>query len=46
MPNAMPNSHGKFVWYELTTTDTAGAESFYRDVIGWGEQDAGMPGMP
>jgi uncharacterized protein len=45
MSNAMSNSHGKFVWYELMTTDTAGAESFYRDVIGWGAQDAGTPGM-
>jgi uncharacterized protein len=41
----MSNSHGKFVWYELMTTDTAGAEAFYRGVIGWDAQDAGMPGM-
>jgi predicted enzyme related to lactoylglutathione lyase len=38
-------AHGKFVWYELMTTDTKAAETFYRDVIGWGAQDSGMPGM-
>jgi len=31
--------------YELMTTDTAAAEDFYRGVIGWGAEDAGMPGM-
>lgn len=41
----MSNPHGKFVWYELMTTDTAGAESFYRSVIGWGARDSGQPGM-
>ncbi len=41
----MSKSNGKFVWYELMTTDVAGAENFYRDVIGWGAQDAGMPDM-
>ena len=37
--------HGKFVWYELMTTDTKSAESFYRNVIGWSAKDAGMPGQ-
>jgi predicted enzyme related to lactoylglutathione lyase len=41
----MSDSHGKFVWYELMTTDPKSAESFYRSVIGWGGRDAGMPGM-
>jgi predicted enzyme related to lactoylglutathione lyase len=41
----MSASHGKFVWYELMTTDTAGAEAFYKAVVGWGTQDSGMPGM-
>jgi predicted enzyme related to lactoylglutathione lyase len=36
---------GKFVWYELMTTDTEAAEGFYKHVIGWGGRDAGMPGM-
>lgn len=38
--------HGKFVWYELMTTDTAAAERFYREVVGWSAKDAGVPGMP
>jgi hypothetical protein len=29
------NSHGRFVWYELMTTDADGAERFYSDVVGW-----------
>jgi predicted enzyme related to lactoylglutathione lyase len=36
---------GKFVWYELMTTDTKAAESFYRNVVGWSAKDAGMPGQ-
>ena len=39
----MSNSHGKFVWYDVMTTDTKAAESFYRDVIGWQAKDSGMP---
>jgi len=27
---------GKFVWYELMTTDPAAAQAFYTDVVGWG----------
>lgn len=27
---------GHFVWHDLMTTDTGGAISFYRDVVGWG----------
>jgi len=41
----MSSSYGKFVWYELMTTDTAAAEAFYKSVIGWSARDAGMPGM-
>ena len=33
-----------FVWYELMTTDMAGAEAFYKAVIGWKPEH--MPGMP
>src|SRR5688500_7796606 len=29
---------GKFVWYELMTTDVEGAKTFYGDVVGWGTQ--------
>ena len=40
----MVNSQGHFAWYELITTDVAGAEAFYTNVIGWGAQDASVPG--
>ncbi|WP_394789447.1 VOC family protein [Rhodoferax sp.] len=33
----------EFVWYELLTTDASAAEAFYRAVVGWDIQDAGMP---
>jgi predicted enzyme related to lactoylglutathione lyase len=38
----MPDSNASFVWYELMTTDTDAAESFYRHVIGWRAQDSGL----
>ena len=41
----MVNSHGRFVWYELMTTDTENAKAFYADVVGWGARDASMPGL-
>lgn len=31
----MADSRGKFVWYELMTTDADQAEAFYGDVVGW-----------
>jgi len=31
----------QFLWYELMTTDVAGAEAFYTDVVGW-KTDAGQ----
>ena len=44
---ALPvNSFGRFIWYELMTTDMKAAKAFYADVVGWGTQDASMPGMP
>jgi predicted enzyme related to lactoylglutathione lyase len=36
---------GKFVWYELMTTDVAAAEGFYKHVIGWGARDAKISGL-
>ncbi|TMJ42572.1 MAG: VOC family protein, partial [Alphaproteobacteria bacterium] len=36
----MARSHGRFLWYELVTTDVAAANAFYADVIGWGTQEA------
>jgi predicted enzyme related to lactoylglutathione lyase len=40
----MSDKCGNFFWYELITTDAAGAESFYKAVVGWGAKDSGMPG--
>lgn len=40
----MGEFHGRFVWYELMTTDAAGATSFYGDVVGWTPEDTGMSG--
>jgi predicted enzyme related to lactoylglutathione lyase len=34
------DTHGRFSWYELLTTDMEGARTFYADVVGWGTQDA------
>ena len=39
----MSDTHGRFIWYELMTPDTAGAKSFYGDVVGWTNQDMPMP---
>lgn len=34
----MSDVRGKFVWYDLMTTDPDAAMSFYRDITGWGTQ--------
>ncbi len=41
----MAVSQGRFVWYELMTTDTAAAKAFYGKVVGWGTQDGPVPGL-
>jgi predicted enzyme related to lactoylglutathione lyase len=41
----MADQTGKFVWYELMTSDLDAATRFYGDVVGWGSKDAGV-GMP
>ena len=33
---------GKFVWYDVMTSDIKAAETFYRSVIGWDAKDSGM----
>lgn len=38
----MSDFHGRFIWYELMTPDTAGAKSFYGKVVGWTSQDMPM----
>ena len=37
------SSHGRFVWYELTTPDVEAAKAFYANVVGWGTRDASAP---
>ena len=41
----MVGYHGRFVWYELMTTDMAAARAFYSQVVGWGAQDASTPDL-
>ena len=41
----MASSNGSFVWYELMTSDLAGAERFYAAVAGWDIIDADIPGI-
>jgi predicted enzyme related to lactoylglutathione lyase len=38
----MPGNISKFVWYDVMTTDTKAATTFYRNVIGWDIKDSGM----
>jgi uncharacterized protein len=45
MNSSIVNSNGRFVWYELITTDLEAARAFYANVIGWEMRDASMPGM-
>jgi len=40
----MRHLHGRFVWYELVTTDVRAAKRFYVDVVDWGTQDASGDG--
>ena len=41
----MPKFEGRFVWYELMTTDTEAAQAFYGKVVGWGAQNAPVLGV-
>jgi predicted enzyme related to lactoylglutathione lyase len=41
----MVGSQGRFVWYELMTTNIDAAKVFYANVLGWGTRDASMPGL-
>ena len=40
----MGKSDGRFVWYELATTDVEKAKAFYSSVVGWGTADVSVPG--
>jgi len=35
----MSDVRGRFLWYELLTTDPAAAKAFYPKITGWGTQD-------
>jgi len=39
----MASPSGRFLWYDLMTTDMAAAAAFYREVVGWDARDSGMP---
>jgi uncharacterized protein len=39
----MAESKGRFVWYELLTTDVEGAKAFYGEVVGWKARKAPGP---
>lgn len=41
----MSEHRGRFVWYELLTSDTKAAQDFYGSVVGWTPKDSGMTGM-
>lgn len=36
---------GRFVWYELMTTDPEGAQAFYQDLVGWGTETGEIGGQ-
>jgi predicted enzyme related to lactoylglutathione lyase len=38
----MSTNLGQFVWYDVMTSDSKAAESFYRSAIGWDAKDSGM----
>jgi uncharacterized protein len=37
-PAPAPGVRGRFLWYELLTTDTDAAKAFYTQALGWGSQ--------
>jgi predicted enzyme related to lactoylglutathione lyase len=39
------DSHGRFIWHELLTSDPAAAERFYNTVVGWSAQPYGDGGF-
>lgn len=40
------NEHGSLSWNELLTDDTATAQKFYADALGWGAETTDMPNGP
>jgi predicted enzyme related to lactoylglutathione lyase len=41
----MADVNGRFVWYELMTTDLAKAREFYKKVVGWTDENPNMGDM-
>ena len=44
MSQNLDDPPGRFIWYELATTDVASAKAFYADVMGWRIRDMTIPG--
>mgnify|MGYP000998748879 FL=1 len=44
--HARSQTHGKFIWTELMTSDTKAAGDFYSAVIGWKVKEVPMPDLP
>jgi predicted enzyme related to lactoylglutathione lyase len=44
MSQNLVDPQGRFVWYELATTDADSAKAFYAGVMGWGTRDMSIPG--
>ena len=42
----MSETASNFAWYELMTTDTEAAATFYKSVVGWTVTSVGSPEMP
>src|SRR5260221_14019546 len=42
MPSIDKHAPGRFCWFELATTDQAGAKQFYQSLFGWDVQDTPM----
>lgn len=42
----MSDHRGKFIWYDVMTTDMTAAEAFYTAVVGWKAAAAGMADRP
>jgi predicted enzyme related to lactoylglutathione lyase len=41
----MSDNHGRYIWYELITTDLDAASRFYEDVVSWTHEDMTDGGM-
>src|SRR5262249_49122736 len=44
MSQNLDDPPGRFIWYELATTDVASSKAFYANVMGWRIRDMAIPG--